>query len=90
MKVLPLIIAASLLAFLGATVVWQQTRLTGISYEIGRAEEELRSLQEQNRVYRATISRLTSYEEVRRRVEVWGIELTPPGDGSNRAGKPRA
>ncbi len=85
MKPLPTIIAALLLAGLGITVVWQKSQLTRVGYEIGAAESEQLALEEQNRLYRAELSRVTGYEEVRRRVKDFGLPLQPPPDG--RRGK---
>jgi len=87
-RAIPLIIAAVVLAALGGLVVWQRSSLTSMSYDIGRAEGDLRRLEEQNRVYRAELSRLTSNEEIRRRVEEWGLPLAAPGDarGSGKRG----
>lgn len=81
MRAVPLIIAAIVLAALGSLVVWQRSNLTSMSYDIGRAESDLRRLEEQNRVYRAELSRLTSNEEICRRVEEWHLPLLPPSEG---------
>lgn len=86
LRLVPLIIAAVVLAAIGSLVVWQRSSLTSKSYEIGRAESDLRKLEEQNRVYRAELSRLTSHEEIRRRVEEWGIPLVSPGDAQRKPG----
>jgi hypothetical protein len=85
-RVVPLIIAAVVLAAIGSLVVWQRSNLTARSYEIGQAETDLRKLEEQNRVYRAELSRLTSHEEIRRRVEDWGIPLMAPGEAQRSPG----
>jgi len=79
MRAIPMIIAAVVLALLGGVVVWQRSALTAKSYDIGRSEADLRRLEEQNRVYQAELSRLTSNEMIKSRVIELGLPLEAPG-----------
>ena len=89
MRWIPTLAAVVVIAVFGVIIVMQKLELTRLGYDLGKAEKEHCRLSEDVRRLNAEISRVTSLEEVSRRVEDWHLPLRPPGkqavEGKNKS-----
>ena len=79
MNIISTIVSLSIIVIFSVVVVMQKLELTRTGYELGKSEKEYRRLAEINRQLGAELSRQTSYDEVKRKVEEFGLPLEAPG-----------